>query len=117
MDNVNHPSHYTSGKVECIDAIDSAVQDLSGFEGYCTGNTIKYMWRWKKKNGVEDLKKARWYLDRLIGSEGKAREQCVTCKYTENTNTGDVICVCNKSVYCADYVRPGNSCEQWEGIP
>jgi hypothetical protein len=56
-DNVNHPSHYTAGKIECIDAIEAATEDLTGFEGMLTGNTLKYLWRWKKKNGVEDLKK------------------------------------------------------------
>ncbi|KIL35854.1 hypothetical protein SD71_10695 [Cohnella kolymensis] len=65
-DNVNHPSHYTAGKVECIHAIEAATSGLVGFEGYATGNTIKYLWRWKKKNGVEDLRKAQWYLNRLI---------------------------------------------------
>lgn len=70
-DNVNHPSHYTSGKVECIDAIEAATESLTGFPGYCTGNIIKYLWRWKLKNGVEDLQKARWYLDRLIKHETK----------------------------------------------
>jgi len=69
MDNVNHPSHYTSGKVECIDAIESATQGLESIEAVCTGNVIKYIWRWKQKNGIEDLKKAEWYLNRLIQSQ------------------------------------------------
>lgn len=63
---VNHPSHYTSGKVECIDAIESATGDLIGIEAVCTANVIKYVWRWKLKNGVEDLEKASWYLNKLI---------------------------------------------------
>lgn len=66
-DPVNHPSHYTQGGVECIDAIKAATTGLVGFEGYCTGNIIKYLWRWKQKNGTEDLRKAVWYIDRLIG--------------------------------------------------
>ncbi|MNG14775.1 hypothetical protein D3C84_985550 [compost metagenome] len=65
-DNVNKPSHYTAGKVECIDAIESATTELQGIEAVCTANIIKYVWRWKLKNGLEDLRKARWYLDRLI---------------------------------------------------
>jgi hypothetical protein len=65
-DNVNHPSHYTQGAIECIDAIKEAVKGLLGIEAVCTANIIKYVWRWKFKNGVEDLHKARWYLDRLI---------------------------------------------------
>lgn len=65
-DNVNHPSHYTAGDIECIDAIQEAIKGLEGHEAYITGNVLKYMWRWKRKNGAEDLKKARFYLDRLI---------------------------------------------------
>ena len=65
-DNVNHPSHYTAGKIECIDAIESAVTDLKGIEAVCTANAIKYLWRWKLKGGVESLKKANWYIERLI---------------------------------------------------
>lgn len=71
-DNVNHPQHYTAGKVECIDAIEAATTGLTGHEAYSTGQVIKYIWRWKRKNGVEDLQKARWYLDRLIqGQKGE----------------------------------------------
>ena len=58
-DNVNHPAHYTQGGVECIDAIEAAVSGLSGIEAVCTGNAIKYLWRWKRNNGIEDLKKAK----------------------------------------------------------
>lgn len=65
-DSVNHPDHYTRGKIECIDALAAATQGLNGMDAVCTANAIKYLWRWKYKNGVEDLKKARWYLDRLI---------------------------------------------------
>ena len=66
-DNVDHPKHYTKGSIECIDAIESATADLRGIEAVCTAQVLKYIWRWKWKNGVEDLKKARWYLDKLIG--------------------------------------------------
>lgn len=65
-DVINSPSHYADGKIECIEAIEEATKDLQGMEAVCTANIIKYSWRWKKKNGVEDLKKARWYLNRLI---------------------------------------------------
>ena len=67
-DSVNHPKHYVKGGLECIDVIKAAVTDLSGFEGYCIGNIIKYCWRWKSKGGVEDLRKARKYLEFLINS-------------------------------------------------
>lgn len=69
-DNVNHPSHYTQGGIECIDAIKAATVGLTGIEAVCTGNAIKYLWRWKYKNGMEDLKKTQWYIDRLIQESG-----------------------------------------------
>jgi hypothetical protein len=65
-DNVNSPSHYQQGNIECIDAIAVAVNGLSGMEAVCTANAIKYLWRWKLKNGVEDLKKSQWYIAKLI---------------------------------------------------
>ena len=65
MDNVNRPSHYMQGAVECIDGIKAATGP-DGYVGYCQGNILKYVWRFRHKNGVEDLKKARWYLDELI---------------------------------------------------
>lgn len=70
-DIVNHPKHYTQGKTECIDAIESAVSELSGLDAVCTANVIKYVWRWKHKNGVTYLKKAMWYLDKLIQNAEK----------------------------------------------
>ena len=66
VDKVNHPSHYTGGKVECIDALEAATKDLMGIQAVCTANAIKYLWRWKMKNGIEDLKKANWYINHLI---------------------------------------------------
>lgn len=67
--NVDHPQHYTKGGIECIDAIESATENLTGAEAVLTGQVLKYLWRWKWKNGVEDLQKAKWYLDRLISKE------------------------------------------------
>lgn len=68
--NVNHPSHYNQGGIECIDAIREATKGLDGFEGFCVGNALKYCWRFKYKNGVEDLKKAIWYVEELSEYEG-----------------------------------------------
>lgn len=65
-DVIEHPSHYTAGSVECIDAIDSAVTGLAGYQAVYTAQVIKYVYRWKRKNGIEDLEKAGWYLNRLI---------------------------------------------------
>lgn len=66
VDAVNHPSHYNAGKIECIEALESATFGLCGIEAICTANAIKYLWRWKLKNGVQDLEKAKWYIDKLI---------------------------------------------------
>ena len=66
FNNVNHPSHYTDeGAIECIEAIEAQLT-FEEYEGFLRGNCVKYLWRWKNKGGVEDLKKCRWYLDRLI---------------------------------------------------
>lgn len=64
-DNIN-PDHYKQGGVECIEAITSATFNKTGIEAFCTGNVIKYIWRYELKNGLEDVKKAKWYLERLI---------------------------------------------------
>lgn len=71
-DNVNKPNHYTFGKYECIDVLTELcnANNLQGVEGFLYGNIIKYLWRYKHKNGIEDLNKAKWYLQRLIDNEG-----------------------------------------------
>lgn len=65
LDNVEHPSHYCRGGIECIDAIEASL-GKDEFAGFLRGNIIKYVWRYKDKNGLEDLKKAQWYLNKLI---------------------------------------------------
>ena len=65
FDVINHPSHYTQGDIECIDAIKAALGEEQ-YEGYLRGACIKYLWRYKMKSGVESLKKSEWYLKRLI---------------------------------------------------
>jgi|TARA_B100001093_G_C26230525_1_gene759999 predicted alternative tryptophan synthase beta-subunit len=69
VDNVNKPPHYNQAGVECIEAIQAATDN--GFEYYLQGNIIKYLWRYRYKNGVEDLKKAQWYLTKLIETKGE----------------------------------------------
>lgn len=68
-DVVNHPEHYTQGGIECIDAEKAALGDL--FMGFLIGNTLKYLWRFRHKNGLEDLKKAKWYLEKAIEEMGQ----------------------------------------------
>ena len=63
-DMVNSPPHYNKFGVECIEAIQSATGE--GYEYYLQGNIIKYLWRYRYKDGVQDLEKAQWYLTKLI---------------------------------------------------
>ena len=70
-DNVNHPKHYCKGGVESIAFVKAAVSNLSGFEAVCVANIIKYMWRYKEKNGLEDVMKAAKYLEWLQEEVGK----------------------------------------------
>ena len=102
---VSHPDHYKSGKYEVIDIIDEFTKDLSGTEAVCTANAIKYILRWKKKNGIQDVKKAIWYLQHMVDKEEeRLREEhaefdeerlekiteivptvCKTCKHENDT--------------------------------
>lgn len=76
-DPVNHPSHYASGAIEAIEAIEASMSP-EAFKGMLKGNIIKYVWRYEMKNGAQDLKKAQWYLQRLIamveGEEERAND-------------------------------------------
>lgn len=66
-DNVNSPEHYKQGKIEVIEAVEGLLTEEE-LSGYFVGNIIKYISRYKAKNGIEDLRKAQWYLNRLIGN-------------------------------------------------
>jgi len=65
MSDAINPGHYQSGDIECIEAI-KAQMTQDEFLGYLRGNNIKYLWRYRQKGGAEDLRKAQWYLNRLI---------------------------------------------------
>lgn len=90
-DNVNSPSHYTQANgLECINAITAAVSGKSGIEAVCVANVIKYLWRYELKNGVEDVKKAQWYLNRLVSELGEEEPVlddsiplAATCKHAD----------------------------------
>lgn len=63
---VNHPEHYNKGGIECIEGIQSAMSEES-YKGFLKGNVMKYLWRYEsKEKPLEDLKKAKWYLEKLI---------------------------------------------------
>ena len=67
-DKVNHPSHYNQNGMEVWDVIKAFTSDLNGAEAFYAGNVIKYVLRWNHKNGIEDLEKAKAYIDKLIES-------------------------------------------------
>lgn len=118
--NVNHPSHYTQGDIECIDALKAATVGKKGIEAVCVANVIKYLFRYEAKNGLEDVKKAQWYINRLIQEleDNDTQEQpithksmldekypvfdgdehplnCVDCKYFENSSVQLPCSACN----------------------
>jgi hypothetical protein len=65
MDNVNHPSHYETGKFECIEVM-IETQGVQAARDFCICNAFKYLWRHNRKNGDEDIKKANWYLNKAV---------------------------------------------------
>lgn len=69
-DIINHPAHYETGKYECIDVMREALGD-EAVKGFCKCNAFKYIYRSNRKNGIEDIKKAKWYIDKLIEMEGE----------------------------------------------
>ena len=72
-DNVNHPSHYETGKFECIDVM-LETQGLAATQAFCVCNAFKYLYRHQKKNGLEDIKKALWYLNKIVELEESNHE-------------------------------------------
>ncbi|WP_312381604.1 DUF3310 domain-containing protein [Stutzerimonas balearica] len=93
MTDAINPTHYTRGAVECIDAIEAATVDKRGIEAACTANIIKYLWRYEAKNGIEDVKKARWYLERLLAHLDKAefgQQNTIDCRSDEQKQRPDI---------------------------
>jgi hypothetical protein len=74
-DNVSHPNHYNHGGLECFDALRAALGDK--YMGFLIGNVIKYCWRYEHKNGIEDLQKARAYIDEAINEMQSKQEACL----------------------------------------
>lgn len=70
-DMVEHPPHYETGKFECIDVM-VETQGAFAVRNFCLCNAFKYLYRHNKKNGIEDIKKAIWYLNKFVELEGKA---------------------------------------------
>lgn len=85
---VYHPSHYQHGNYECIEVLNDVLSNLNGIESFCIGNAIKYLWRFKDKNGVEDLEKCKWYIDYLVNNVYTGFEDD---EEDENVFNGDTI--------------------------
>ena len=92
-DPVTNPRHYSkNGGIECIEAIEASMEK-NEFRGFAKGNVIKYVWRYEDKNGLEDLKKARWYLDLLIFSmENEAEQEAVEALENASQECKDGVC-------------------------
>lgn len=116
IDNVNHPSHYTQGGIECIDALKAATVGKTGIEAVCVANAIKYLWRYEEKNGLEDVKKAQWYINHLIQELEEKKENntfydtddvvgdCLDCaNFNMNEDNEDSEPCCN----CKNTAVPG----------
>lgn len=112
-DMVQHPQHYNQGGIECIDAIKAATVGKTGIEAFCVGNVIKYLFRYENKNGLEDVKKAQWYINRLIQKleEKKGNNDLhnldidtVDCLDCANFNIDDVSDIC---YHCKNAAVPG----------
>lgn len=69
-DNVNHPSHYETGKFECIEVMQE-VFGTEAVQNFCVCNAFKYLYRHRRKNGKEDIEKARWYINKYLEFEEK----------------------------------------------
>jgi hypothetical protein len=83
-DPVSAPAHYTSGTIECIDAIE-AMLTVDEFRGFLRGNIVKYQWRYRQKGGAQDLDKSSWYLDRLKRLEA-------SCPHCHRPHTDPMVC-------------------------
>lgn len=110
---VNHPAHYAYAGIECIDAIEAATSDKTGLEAVCVANVIKYTWRYTKKNGVNDLEKAKWYLEKLIShleNKDAAEEEewdegeqsCQTCHHFNLGESEYPCCICKHLILQTD---------------
>lgn len=73
-DVVNHPSHYETGKFECIDVMEEVFGKVAVMD-FCICNAFKYLYRFRRKNHTEDLKKCRWYINKFLELEGETAHE------------------------------------------
>lgn len=106
-DNINHPKHYELDKIECIDAMEMT-QGRGAVMSFCLCNAFKYLWRHGRKNGLEDIKKARWYLDKYI--ELAEKEENPVCKELKEELYGikglDTVNISDDAARLAESIKP-----------
>lgn len=118
--NVEHPKHYVQGEIECIDCIKAATVNKVGIEAFCVGNAIKYLFRYENKNGIEDVEKSMWYLNRLlkelkekqhkknnsvdecINDNLEQEDFCSNCKHYKNIDYFDICSKCCNNYFLSD---------------
>lgn len=113
-DNVSHPIHYNQGGIECIEAIKAATVGKTGIEAFCVGNAIKYLFRYETKNGIEDARKAAWYVNRLISElEAKEHKEDTSFDYDFVPSDEDGDCCCcvhdNTDIDCMPCIKCKNN--------
>ena len=107
IDNVNHPKHYETGKFECIDVM-VETQGVEAVKNFCLCNAFKYVYRTRRKNGLEDVKKAIWYLTKYVELEDVQNDESKEeCPHRGHHSDYDVY-YCNKT---------NNICDQIENCP
>lgn len=109
IDNVNHPSHYCQGGIECIDALKAATVGKTGIEAVCVANVIKYLWRYEEKNGIEDVNKAQWYINRLIQELEEKKEN--NTFYDPDDVVGDCLDCANFNMDEGEDAEPCRNCK------
>ena len=105
-DNVNAPSHYCTGKFECIDVMEE-VFGKEAVEDFCICNAFKYLYRKNKKNGIEDIQKAQWYLNKYLALEGVS---ATNMKYKPEDPTF-ISCTACKFADCDEHEEPCRDCK------
>ena len=101
MDAVKRPAHYTTGHVECIDAIESMIGDDSSID-YCRAQAVKYIWRLPHKGKpLQDARKAQFYIDRLveklIADNGKDQRRAGNEGTGSDKQKADPVCCCSRA--------------------
>ncbi len=84
---VERPKHYAFGGIEAIEGIEASMS-TEAYRGFCKGNVLKYVWRYESKNGLEDLEKAKWYLNQLIFALETDQEREALAAIENNVDNG-----------------------------